>query len=131
MNRSSVATAVDLKPAATEFLRLASSGKAREAYRRFVAPGFRHHNPHLRGDAASLMTAMEENAAQHPGKALEVKHVLQEGDLVVVHSHVRHEPGERGYALAHIFPFEGDRIVELWDLAQEVPEHSPNEYGMF
>jgi predicted SnoaL-like aldol condensation-catalyzing enzyme len=31
----------------------------------------------------------------------------------------------------HIFRFRGDKIVELWDLGQEVPESSPNENGMF
>jgi predicted SnoaL-like aldol condensation-catalyzing enzyme len=31
----------------------------------------------------------------------------------------------------HIFRFEQGRIVELWDLGQEVPESSPNQYGMF
>ena len=29
------------------------------------------------------------------------------------------------------FRFQGDRIVELWDLGQPVPEKSPNENGMF
>ena len=38
---------------------------------------------------------------------------------------------ERGFAVVHIFRFDGDRIVELWDLAQEVPDHSPNANGMF
>ena len=27
------------------------------------------------------------------------------------------EPGDPGYALAHIFGFEGDRVAELWDMA--------------
>jgi predicted SnoaL-like aldol condensation-catalyzing enzyme len=31
----------------------------------------------------------------------------------------------------HIFRFEEDRIVELWDVGQEIPEDSPNDNGMF
>lgn len=52
-------------------------------------------------------------------------------DLVAVHSHVRKKPDEWGAAVVHIFKFQGDCIVELWDIGQPVPERSPNENGMF
>jgi predicted SnoaL-like aldol condensation-catalyzing enzyme len=120
-----------LKDAAIEFLTLVATGKVREAYERHAGPGFRHHNPWFRGDAESLMTAMEENAAQNPDKTLEVQIALQEGDRVAVFSRVRQRLGDLGGAVVHIFRFEGDRIVELWDVGQEVPEESVNENGMF
>jgi predicted SnoaL-like aldol condensation-catalyzing enzyme len=44
---------------------------------------------------------------------------------------VRQNPDDRGGALVHIFRFHGDRVVELWDIGQPVPEDSPNENGMF
>ena len=122
---------VSRKEVALSFLRLAASGKVREAYQKHVAPGFRHHNPYFRGDAESLMIGMEENAAKNPNKVLEVQHAIEEGDFVAVHSRLRMKPGEPGVALVHIFKFQGDRIVELWDLGQPVPENSPNENGMF
>jgi predicted SnoaL-like aldol condensation-catalyzing enzyme len=119
------------KDIAVAFLKLASSGDVREAYDKFVGEGFRHHNPYFEGSADSLQAGMEENARQNPDKALEVKRVIAEGDLVVVHAHVRHKPDDLGAALVHIFRFENDRIVELWDLGQPVLEESPNQYGMF
>lgn len=119
------------KDAAVAFLKLASSGHVNEAYSKFVGDGFRHHNPYFEGSAESLRAGMEENAQQNPDKALDVKRVIAEGDLVVVHAHVRHKPDDLGAALVHIFRFENGRIVELWDLGQEVPEESPNQYGMF
>jgi predicted SnoaL-like aldol condensation-catalyzing enzyme len=82
----------------------------------------------LKGNAESLMNGMEENAAKFPGKILEVQRALEDDDHVAVHSHVRLKPDERGFALVHIFRFHNDRIVELWDLGQPVPEDSPNEY---
>jgi predicted SnoaL-like aldol condensation-catalyzing enzyme len=120
-----------LKDAAIEFLTLAASGKASEAYERHVGPGFRHHNPHFRGDAASLKEAMQANAAKNPGKVLEVQRALQDGDEVAVFSRVRQHPGDRGGAVVHMFRFENGRIVELWDVGQAVPENSVNENGMF
>jgi predicted SnoaL-like aldol condensation-catalyzing enzyme len=125
------ATTVSHRDAAESFMRLVGSGKVREAFRKHAAPGFRHHNPFFRGDADSLMKAMEGNAARFPDKALEILNVLEDRDLVAVHSRVRHTPADRGAALVHIFRFAGERVVELWDISQEVPEQMPNENSMF
>jgi predicted SnoaL-like aldol condensation-catalyzing enzyme len=119
------------KDTAVSFLKLAASGRAREAAATHLASGCRHHNPHFPGDAASLTAAMDENARQHPEKRLDVHHVLEDGDLVAVHSYVQHGQNDRGVAVVHIFRFEDSRIAELWDLAQPVPAESPNQYGMF
>ena len=119
------------KNAAVSFLKLAAGGEVREAYSKFVGAGFRHHNPFFEGSVESLRAGMEENARQNPNKIFEVKRAIAEGDLVVTHSHVQQNPGELGAAVVHIFRFENDRIVELWDLGQPVPEKSPNQYGMF
>jgi predicted SnoaL-like aldol condensation-catalyzing enzyme len=119
------------KDAAVEFLGLVASGKVREAYEKHVGAGFRHHNPYFRGDAASLMEAMEQNAAKNPNKLLEIQSAIQEGDRVAVFSRVRQNPQDRGGAVVHIFRFERGRIVEFWDVGQAVPEQSVNENGMF
>ena len=74
---------------------------------------------------------MEENAAKFPGKKLEIQRAIEEGDLVAVHSRVHMKPGGAGVAVVHIFRFRGNQITELWDIGQEIPKDSPNEYGMF
>lgn len=119
------------KKAAVKFLQMAASGRAGHAFEELAAPGFRHHNPYFADDARSLAAAMDENARQNPEKELTVLRAIAEGDLVAVHSVVHHATGDRGFATVHIFRFEGDRIAELWDLAQEVPTESPNASGMF
>ena len=120
-----------LKDAAVEFMSLVASGKVQEAYDRHVGRDFRHHNPYFRGDAKSLQTAMAENAAKNPNKEFDVQFALEDGNRVVVFSRIRQNPGDRDGAVVHIFRFEGDRIVELWDVGQAVPEDSVNENGMF
>jgi predicted SnoaL-like aldol condensation-catalyzing enzyme len=119
------------KEAAVTFLTLAGSGKVQEAYAKFVGAAFRHHNPFFEGSASALMAGMEANARQYPGKVLEVKCAIAEGEWVVVHSHVRQNPADLGAGVVHIFRFEAGRVVELWDIGQPVPEKSPNQYGMF
>jgi predicted SnoaL-like aldol condensation-catalyzing enzyme len=114
------------KDIAISFLQLASGGQVREAFANFVGAGFRHHNPYFEGSAQPLLKAMEENARQNPKKILDVKRTIAEGDFVVVHSQVKQSPEDFGAAVVHIFRFENDRIVELWDVGQAVPEKSPN-----
>ncbi len=118
------------KDTAVSFLKMASSGNVREAYSKYVGAGFRHHNPFFEGSAESLMAGMEENARQNPNKVFEVKRVIAEDEFVVIHSHVRQNPTDRGAAVVHIFRFENGKIVELWDLGQPVPEKSLNENSM-
>jgi predicted SnoaL-like aldol condensation-catalyzing enzyme len=119
------------KDTAVAFLQLAASGRARDAFEMYAAPGFRHHNPHFEASPEALRAAMDANAREFPDKQLEVKLALEDGDLVSTLCHVRHTHDETGYAVAHIFRFAGTRIVELWDLAQEIPRQSPNANGMF
>ncbi|GGC77440.1 hypothetical protein GCM10007216_04950 [Thalassobacillus devorans] len=119
------------KERAVSFLKLVASGKVREAFNSHVSHDFSHHNPIFPGDASSLMTAMEENASKSPEKTFEVKRAIEENDLVVVHSHVKQQPEDLGAAVVHIFRFQDDQILELWDLGQPIPEDSPNKNGMF
>jgi len=120
-----------IKESAVSFLTLAASGKVREAYDNYVSPKFRHHNAYFPGDAESLQAGMAEAHKKFPNTALEVQHILGEGDLVAVHSRVQHSSDTPEIAVVHIFRFEGGRIVELWDVGQEAPKDSPNENGMF
>jgi predicted SnoaL-like aldol condensation-catalyzing enzyme len=119
------------KNIAIEFLKAAASGNAREAFVTYATTDFVHHNAYFEPDAMSLAIGMEDNSRQFPEKSLEVRHAIEEGDLVAVHSEVHHTPGDRGVAVVHIFRFSGDRIAELWDVAQEVPAAMANRSGMF
>ncbi|HSC15518.1 MAG TPA: nuclear transport factor 2 family protein [Gammaproteobacteria bacterium] len=120
-----------LKDNALSFLRLVGSGKVRDAYERYVGPSFRHHNAYFRGDRESLLRGMEQNAAKNPGKVIDVKLALQDGDYVAVHSHIRQHAQDRGVSVVHLFRFDDGRIVELWDVGQAIPPESPNQHGMF
>lgn len=121
----------DYRQIATDFLLLASKGKSREAFSKYVNRNFKHHNIYFKGDGESLMVAMEENAMKNPNKICHIKRSLQDGELVATHSHVRQNPGDPGTAVVHIFRFEDDKIAELWDLGQAVPLETVNENGMF
>jgi predicted SnoaL-like aldol condensation-catalyzing enzyme len=116
---------------AVSFLQLASSGNARQAFTQYVHPQFIHHNPYFQGDRESLLAGMEESAVRFPNKSFQVVRTLEDGDLVAIHGKVRLNPDMPEIALIHIFRFDGELIIEEWEAAQEVPQASPNQYGMF
>ncbi len=123
-------SADDRKAIALDFLDYARTGN-RDAAERLAAPGARHHNPLFAAGMPALLDAVVEAAKEAPARQLDVKRVIAEGDCVVVHSHVRHRRGDPGMSLVHIFRFEDDRIAEVWDIAQPLPEVSPNADGAF
>jgi predicted SnoaL-like aldol condensation-catalyzing enzyme len=120
------------KEMAVSFLKMAGSGDVQNAYDRFVAPAFTHHNQYFKGDRQSLLNAMKEASTTSPNKSIDVKNVYEDGNTVITHSLVtRHNPQEPAIAVVHIFRFENNRIIELWDLAQPILKDSPNENGSF
>jgi len=119
------------KESAEDFLHLVVAGSIDEAYVNYVNLHGKHHNVHYSAGFASLKKGMIESHAQFPNKRLMVKNVLAEGDLVAVHSNLILKPGEPGMAVVHIFRFEGDKIVEMWDIGQAIPADSPNRVGAF
>ena len=111
---------------------MAGTGKVQEAYDRYIAPSFIHHNAYFKGDRLSLLTAMQEASKTSPNKSIEVKHIYEDGDTVITHSLVtRQDPKAPEIAVVHIFRFEQDRVAELWDVGQPISEDSPNANGMF
>ena len=122
---------VGKKDQAVAFLRLASSGMASQAFRQHVHPQFIHHNPYFKGDRESLLAGMEISGGEFPNKVFEAVRTLEDGDFVVVHGKIRLSPEMPEIALIHVFRFDGDLIIEEWEAAQQVPQESPNEHGMF
>ncbi|WP_375579766.1 nuclear transport factor 2 family protein [Marivirga tractuosa] len=119
-----------VKQIAIDFLEMIGEGKVQEAFKNYVAEGFKHHNPYFKGDAKSLMNAMLEDAQNNPEKELKILRAIAAEDLVAVHSHVKQNPSDSGFVLVHIFKFQSQKIVELWDLGQEIPDEIINENGM-
>jgi predicted SnoaL-like aldol condensation-catalyzing enzyme len=121
----------DHKQAASQFLELVVAGKIDDAYRKYADPDGKHHNPYFPAGFTALREGMKQNHVQFPNKQLTVKNVLGDGNLVAIHSHIVLGPDEAGVAAVHMFRFDGDKIVEMWDCGQPVPADSPNKDGMF
>ncbi len=117
------------KETAISFLQLAGSGRVEEAFDKFTATDFFHHNQYFQGNREALKKAMEEAHHTSPNKSIEIKYCYADGNTVITHSLVVKQNME--IAVVHIFRFSGDKIVELWDLGQPIEKDSPNENGLF
>lgn len=119
------------KDIAESFLKLASSGKVREAYDKYVHPNSKHHNDHFKGDRETILLDMEENAKKFPNKTYETLRILDEDDdFVAVHGKVTLSP-ELQFFVIHVFRFEDSLIIEEWEASKELLKDSPNENGIF
>jgi predicted SnoaL-like aldol condensation-catalyzing enzyme len=121
----------DQKKDAVEFLQMVVTGDIEKAFEKYVDMGGKHHNFFCLAGFEGLKKGMIENDAQFSHKNFIVKHILGDGDLVSVHSHLVLKPGELELATNHIFCFKNGKIVEFWDLAMPIPKDLPNKDGIF
>jgi predicted SnoaL-like aldol condensation-catalyzing enzyme len=105
---------------------------------RFFAPDCKTHNPFVVGGMGTLTDAMiaasKNITAQSSQPEFVIKHLLADGDLVAVHTQLLNHklnPGEGGLRQVHLFRFEADKIVEYWDITQQILPSMPNASGAF
>ena len=90
------------------------------------------HNPVAADGPEGFRGFVEFLRSKFPQSRSEVKRVFAEGDYVILHVHAVREPGTRGAAIVDIFRLDADgKIVEHWDVRQDVPEKAANSNTMF
>ncbi|HST84282.1 MAG TPA: nuclear transport factor 2 family protein [Kineosporiaceae bacterium] len=110
---------------------LMNKKKPQKAADRYLGSTYIQHNPQIGNGKAALVAWATGFQASFPSLKIEVKRVLADGDLVMVHSHLTLFPGDRGTAVADIVRLKNGKIVEHWDVLQAVPETSANDNTMF
>jgi len=118
------------KKIVVEFYDLLINKKDFESARKYMGDYYKQHNPRVADGPDGLRAHVENLKTNFPGVRSEIKKIIAEGDYVVLHVHSRRTP-QRQLAIVEIFRLENGKIVEHWDVVQEIPETSANGNGMF
>ncbi len=118
-----------------EYFKLVATGKFMEGLRLFAAD-CKTHNPFIKGNMETLADAqMSANSGMsNQNVEFSVKRILSYGDTVAAHTELlfnKSNPNEGGLRQVHLFQFKGDKIIEYWDITQNVTKDMPNAAGAF
>ncbi|HEY1394786.1 nuclear transport factor 2 family protein [Roseateles sp.] len=98
---------------------------------RVVADSYRQHNPDVPDGKAPFVSYFSGFFKEHPKSTSRIVRSATSGDLVYLHVHFKVEPADRGQAVVDIFRVADGKIVEHWDVVQDVPEKAENKNTMF
>ncbi len=114
-----------------EFYEKAINQKDFEAASKHLGSRYTQHNPIAADGPEGLKAFLQFLREKFPNARSEIKRVFADGDYVILHVHAVREPATRGSAIVDIFKLENGKIVEHWDVRQDVPEKAANSNGMF
>ncbi|MGE0113562.1 MAG: ester cyclase [Steroidobacteraceae bacterium] len=119
------------KQAAIAFYEALINQKDFEAASKYLGNRYVQHNPMAPDGVEAVKQITQMLKEKFPQQHNEIKHVFVDGDYVILHVHSLREPNTRGRAIVDIYKMENGKVVEHWDVIQDVPENPKNNNGMF
>lgn len=105
--------------------------KVQEAADKYFGSKYIQHNPLVPDGVKPFTGYFIPHFKANPEARSEIKRVIAEGDLVVLHVLSKQNKDDRGRAIVDIFRVEDGKIVEHWDVIQAIPEKAANTNTMF
>jgi len=96
---------------------------------KYIGDIYIQHNPAVADGKEALKQGVTQWFKGAPKEKIDIQHLSAEGNLVYIHT--KSKRGTATFSTIDIFRFEKGKIVEHWDVSQEVPEKSANSHPMF
>lgn len=97
----------------------------------YISPDYVQHSSLAEPTVAALKAFLDHVRAESPDAKQTIHRAMVDGNEVAVHVHVERFPGDPGLAVVDWFRVADGRIVEHWDVIQDVPADPVNPLGMF
>lgn len=97
----------------------------------FIAPDYIQHSSLAEPGVAALKAWLDMVRVQSPEARQTIHRMFADGAHVTTHVHVVRWPGDPGLAVCDIFRCADGKVVEHWDVIQEIPENPVNPNSMF
>jgi predicted SnoaL-like aldol condensation-catalyzing enzyme len=113
------------------FYEAALNQKDFAAAQKYMGSRYIQHNPTAPDGPEGFKKFIDFLRDKYPASHSDIRHAFADGDYVILHVHAVREPNTAGSAIVDIFKLEDGKIVEHWDVRQDVPETPANNNGMF
>jgi predicted SnoaL-like aldol condensation-catalyzing enzyme len=99
-------------------------GNPARAVEQFARANYVHYGPMVIGGKKAFIECFERLARNYPGARVECRHVIAEGDFVVLHCRYQwsQEDGSEGIEIFRLDAF--GNILEHWGVIERIPEPS-------
>lgn len=97
----------------------------------FIAQDYLQHSSLAEPGRDALKRWLDFVRVETPQATQKIYRVFAEDDHVITHQHVIRWPGDTGFAVCDIFRIADGKIVEHWDVVQEIAEKPVNPNSMF
>jgi predicted SnoaL-like aldol condensation-catalyzing enzyme len=114
-----------------EFYEKAINQKDGDAAAKYLGPRYIQHNQGAADGIEGLRNFIAFLREKYPASHSEIKRIFVDNNYVILHVHAVRLPGTRGIAIVDIFRLESGKIVEHWDVHEEILEKAANANGMF
>jgi predicted SnoaL-like aldol condensation-catalyzing enzyme len=100
-----------------------------DAVDKYIADNYIQHNPGVADGKEALKAALKIWFKDAPKEKIDIQHIGADGNFVYIHT--RSKQGNKTISVMDIFRIDGSKIVEHWDVLQEVPAKAANDHPMF
>jgi len=102
-----------------------------EAASVFLGPHYVQHNQRAADGIEGLKSFISYLRDTFPHAHSTIKRVFADGVYVILHVHAVRIPGTRGIAIVDIFKLKDGKIIEHWDVHEDIVDNPANANGMF